>query len=413
MKDLPVYKITIDSEYGDGEDLKIDMIAFTKKPAIKVKGMAFADEEVKKLSFKDDVKQRIVAPYMIPMQIYRSDVEEYMVEFTVEEIDALHSKFMKTLAQGNGQVFNDEHNSSKIVPAYVLQVWKVEDTFKDIAYTKYGIEVPVGTMMLMTQVVDKDMYEYLVKEDMLGYSIEGFLGLKLSEIKKDLESCGAKSCGCGGTNVEMAGGMPRYRKRDLPPFHDNCRCRFVDDKIVANADACDYCRERIKKLNINMSENKNKETEMEENKALLPGEYPVGENKILVVKEDGTCEIIEKKVDAELEADPKPEDKKEEVVPTDKKEEETKLEADPKAEDVEKKDTELETDPNAPAAPVEPTVSYTKEEIDAKFEELYKAIADLKVEEEADKAEEKDAEPTMMSIHDRFSEFVRFSRQGK
>ena len=35
---LPVYKITIDEDYADnGEDLGIDMIAFTKKPAIKIK----------------------------------------------------------------------------------------------------------------------------------------------------------------------------------------------------------------------------------------------------------------------------------------------------------------------------------------------------------------------------------------
>jgi len=39
--DRPVYKITIDPEYSDGEELGIEMIAFTAKPAIKVKGMAF------------------------------------------------------------------------------------------------------------------------------------------------------------------------------------------------------------------------------------------------------------------------------------------------------------------------------------------------------------------------------------
>ena len=39
-KDLPIYKITIDDEYSDGENLGIEMIAFTNLPAIKVKGMA-------------------------------------------------------------------------------------------------------------------------------------------------------------------------------------------------------------------------------------------------------------------------------------------------------------------------------------------------------------------------------------
>jgi len=40
-KDLPIYKITIEDEYADGENLGIEMIAFTNMPAIKVKGLAF------------------------------------------------------------------------------------------------------------------------------------------------------------------------------------------------------------------------------------------------------------------------------------------------------------------------------------------------------------------------------------
>ena len=62
-KDLPIYKITIDDEYSDGENLGIEMIAFTKLPAIKVKGMAFSAE--KKMIFTDNLKYRITAPAMM------------------------------------------------------------------------------------------------------------------------------------------------------------------------------------------------------------------------------------------------------------------------------------------------------------------------------------------------------------
>ena len=68
---LPKYKITIDEAYGDGEDLGISQIAFTATPAIKVKGMAFSSNE--KRYFTDDVKMRIAAPALIPMEIYRCD----------------------------------------------------------------------------------------------------------------------------------------------------------------------------------------------------------------------------------------------------------------------------------------------------------------------------------------------------
>jgi len=177
-KDIPIYKITIEPEYSDGEELGIEQIAFTSTPAILTKGLAF--DEHKKLFFSDDLKYRVVAPAMIPMEIYRNDEndEEYYVQFTAETIEQIHSKFMQDLSNRN--VFNLEHDTDKTVPAYVLEAWIVEDPKKDKAYSSYGIEVPKGTLMVTAQVTDKDYYNELVKNEQIGFSIEGFLGLKLS-----------------------------------------------------------------------------------------------------------------------------------------------------------------------------------------------------------------------------------------
>ena len=180
--DRPVYKITIDPEYSDGEDLGIEMIAFTSKPAIKVKGMAF--NQATPMTFKDDIKMRIVAPAMIPMSIYRRDEDgtEYDVLFTEEVIESIHAKFMQNLQ--NKDIFNLEHEAQEKVPAYILEAWIVENPKKDKAFTTYGIEVPKGTLMLTSQVTDKEYYDSLVESGQVGYSIEGFLGLKLSELLK-------------------------------------------------------------------------------------------------------------------------------------------------------------------------------------------------------------------------------------
>jgi len=180
-KDLPIYKITIDPQYAeDGEDLGIEQIAFTNMPAIKVKGMAF-NSEVKVMKYADDLKYRIVAPAMIPMQIYRCDDDgfEYEVEFSVSEIEAIHGKFMQDMR--NKDLFNLEHDQSKTVPAYILESWIVDSPMQDKAYSTYGIEVPTGTLMVTAQVTDTDYYNKLVENDQVGFSIEGFLGLKLKE----------------------------------------------------------------------------------------------------------------------------------------------------------------------------------------------------------------------------------------
>jgi hypothetical protein len=177
--DRPVYKITIDDEYADGENLGIEMIAFTSKPAIKVKGMAF-NSHVLWHSF-DSVKMRVVAPAMIPMNIYRMDEdgEEYDAQFSAEVIEQIHSKFMQNLK--NKDIFNLEHDATEKVPAYILEAWIVDSPKTDKAFTTYGIDVPKGTLMLTSQVTDRAYYDELVESGQVGYSIEGFLGMKLSE----------------------------------------------------------------------------------------------------------------------------------------------------------------------------------------------------------------------------------------
>jgi len=178
VNDLPIYKITIDPEYSDGEDLGIEQIAFTSNPAIKVRGLAF--ENVAKRFFSDSLKYRVTAPAMIPMEIYRRDDDgEYYVQFDEQTIEQIYVKFMKDLQNRN--VFNLEHDQSKEVPAYILEAWIVENPTQDKALTTYGIEVPKGTLMLTAQITDVDYYNKLVEDEQVGFSIEGFLGMKLSK----------------------------------------------------------------------------------------------------------------------------------------------------------------------------------------------------------------------------------------
>ena len=184
-KDIPTYKITIDPEYAEnGQDLGIEQIAFTSNPAIKVKGMAF-NSQAKPLFFNDELKYRVTAPALIPMEIYRFDEdtdEEYNVKFTKEEIEKIHGKFMQQMV--NRDLFNLEHDQSQTVPAYVLEAWIVDNPKEDKAYSSFGIEVPEGTLMVTAQVTDKEYYAELVSQEQIGFSIEGYLGMKLKEQKQ-------------------------------------------------------------------------------------------------------------------------------------------------------------------------------------------------------------------------------------
>jgi hypothetical protein len=178
-KDLPVYKITIDEAYSEGEELGIEQIAFVKNPAIVVKGVAFSSQLVKFST--NNTKMRIAAPALIPGEIYRNDDFEYYVEFTTDEIEKIYKDFMSKLSQKK-DVFNLEH-SNKVVPAYVFEALLC-DTEAKIKYVndEYGIDLPMGSMFVVSQFTDEEYYNRLVNEDRVGMSIEGFLGLSLSEI---------------------------------------------------------------------------------------------------------------------------------------------------------------------------------------------------------------------------------------
>jgi len=285
---------------------------------------------------------------MIPMEIYRCDEDgEYTVTFSEQEIDKIHSKFMKNYT--STEVFNLEHDAEQMVPAYILETWIVDKPLEDKAYTTFGIEVPKGTLMMTTQITDNEYYNELVKNGQTGYSIEGFLGMKLSEI-------------------------------------------------------------------INKNNTNKKEEKMNEQTLLPAGEYTDKDGNVFVVAEDGT---VTTKTEMGLEVAPEAEAQPEVTGTT-----ETKLEQELSEDVVEEVSVEEEMAEETPAdAAVDtaeevvdtelPIDSYSKEEVDAKFEELYKLIAKMQAEDDSeDTTENEVVEPTEMSVQDRFSAFVAFSKKS-
>lgn len=400
-KDLIKYKITIDDMYADGENLGIDLIALTSRPAIKKKGFAFADVKKVKGIYADDLKYRISGPIMKRMDIYRYDSdsdEEYYVEFEKDVINELMMKFMSNL-NNQRENFNDEHSETK-APCYLLYAWEEED----------GDEIWVTT-----QFTDKKLYDEYVKAGKTGYSIEGFLGMKLSEIIEKQKS-----------KVKLA---------DAPPYHDNCKCVVVSGEVIMEEDVCDYCKDmasEYKSQDFNKTKTKNNKQKMNQ-KGLKLGELgpsaflqlPAGEHtiagKIYTVAE----EIINPGTDNEwtdtyiVSIVPVSDTKEtvDETVIDETLSEEVEL-ADATEEDKpeeEVKDEEMAEGDAPVEAPVEENQveSYTKEEIDNKFDELYRIIGDLKAE---DTKEDKPVElnvQSKMSLEQRYAEFVNFSKNNK
>jgi hypothetical protein len=175
---LPVYQIIVE----DGDDTGISLISLVQDPAIVMKGMAFNNKEV--MSFKEvGDKQIIIGPALIPdMKIYREDEKygQYYVTFTKETIAKMVEKFNKF---GSNRKINIDH-SNQMVDAFIIEDWVTEDLVYDKS-RKYGIEVPIGTYMIMVKIEDTKFWLEEVKgNEKFGFSIEGLLGQQLVSLSK-------------------------------------------------------------------------------------------------------------------------------------------------------------------------------------------------------------------------------------
>ena len=189
MDKYPLYRVTIDSEE---EELGIDSIANTSIPAIQVKGMAFNKVNHKNTFSTDEVKMRIIAPVMIPGDIYRNEEgKEYLISFKKEDIEVLAKDFMSKLNTRN-MVFNDNHTDS-MIDSYILEAYLIDSEAKQLMLLDdFNLDIPLGSFVVVQQFKNKEEFARIVAEGKTGFSIEGYLGkypidknkVKLNKMKK-------------------------------------------------------------------------------------------------------------------------------------------------------------------------------------------------------------------------------------
>lgn len=187
-KNLPTFEVSIDEIHSEGENLGIDLISNVKTPAVKIKGVAFSNNDHFKYCFSDEKKFRIAAPALIPDDIYRNDEDgEYFIRFTREKIEQLAKKFMSELPSKGNRVFNLEHGD-EIIDSYILEAILADTESKvNMIKESYGVDVPEGTFFIVQQFNNKNKFEEIVSKGQLGFSIEGFLGMELIDNKKQLK----------------------------------------------------------------------------------------------------------------------------------------------------------------------------------------------------------------------------------
>lgn len=320
---LPVYNLSIDEcDAENGEYLGVLEIANTANPAIMIKGIALSD--IKQMIFKDDLKYRIASPVLIPSKIYRRDEttgEEYYVNVTPQIVEQMFVKFQKD--RSGKDVFNLEHDEAQRVPSYILETWLVETPKTDKSLITYGIECPEKTWFAVQQFTDKQAYFDCVESGQIGFSIHGESALKFKkqEIIKQIN-------------------MSKKRKF-VAQFTE--AVGTDSGEVIVTADVLEVGAE-VAVLDTEFTPIEN-----------FSGDVTIDDAPVVI-----TNNVIESIGSASGEETP-PQDQPIEMA--------AEIETEVEVEDVEMA-VEMPTD-----APVE---AYTKAEMDAKFDEIYAMIAEIK-----------------------------------
>lgn len=182
--DLPIYEAVID-EMDESTGFKL--ISIVRDPAIGVKAMCFS--EMDKIEIKLKVvedKQLLIGPALIPdLKIYRNDqYGEYYTIFRSEQIRKMVERFNRS---GSNKKINFNH-SNKMIDAYIMQDFIIEDPVYNNARA-YGYDnLPVGTYFIVCKVEDKKFWDSYVKsEGFSGFSVEGLFGMRLIELSKNFD----------------------------------------------------------------------------------------------------------------------------------------------------------------------------------------------------------------------------------
>jgi hypothetical protein len=259
----------------------------------------------------------------MPSRIPRVDSEtgeQYYAIVTPETVEVAFNKFQKD--RSGKDIFNEEHDESKRIPSYILETWLVEKPKGDKAFTTYGIEVPPKTWFAVQQFTEKEAYHEAIRNGQTGFSIHGGGAFKLSETIK--------------TEIQMS--KPQLKKNKyIARFSD--AVATDSGEVIVTADALEVGAEVVV-IDENLEE-----------VADFTGEVEI----------DGAMVTIEKDAITSLGAEEVVEMTEEEVVV----EEEVEMKAE--------EEVVVEMAEEVPAIE-----TYTKEEVDAKMEEVYAMIAELK-----------------------------------
>ena len=177
---MKIVELILDEEQEGG----IEAISIVESPAIESDFVALESQEVK-LAEVDKEKKILLGALLIPNKpIYRNGEEgDYYIFFSKETIVKASQMYLKNGYQNKSTL---EH-AKALNGLTLVESWIVESETQDKS-RKYGLDVPVGTWMGAVKVDNDEVWdEYVLKNKVKGFSIEGYFADKMEKPKKEIK----------------------------------------------------------------------------------------------------------------------------------------------------------------------------------------------------------------------------------
>lgn len=169
----------------DDNSLGLTAISLVDEPAIMEDFLAFKNQETEQMiwmSSRD--KHEIVSPILIPNQLILRQGEDgslYYIRWTKETIAMAAERYIANGFFNNFTVMHPTfyNKDMKYTDAlekdiYMLRMWTIDNAETDDANTKYGFNLPEGTLMVHLKVHNRKIWQMIKNKELRGLSIEAF-----------------------------------------------------------------------------------------------------------------------------------------------------------------------------------------------------------------------------------------------
>lgn len=287
---FPIYDIVIDEN-----SIGLTAISLVDYPAIQENWVAFSKQQMIWMSSAE--KREVIAPVLIPDQLILRKAEDGSLYYIRWRRETILQAAQKYIANGYFNNFTYMHptfynKDMKYEDAlekdiYMLRMWTIEDK-NDDAITKYGFNLPEGTLMCHFKVHSRKLWQKIKNKEVMGCSIEAFTTMVKNnsninvnvnmDINNKQMSLFQKFVAFLNEVSAEASEIADVAKKDETNSGEVSLKYWLDDEHYVEVDAEGFVRD-------------------EENNLVSEGEYKLADGNVLVV--DANNKLVETKAVSE------------------------------------------------------------------------------------------------------------------